>query len=158
MAHQFSGFAETYRAQKIHTECLRFEIINPSVEVAARLKIDEEDFVYDIIRVRYLNDEPVVIEYTKMPIQLIPGISIEVLLDSIYAYIEGALKLNIQSAHRIVRAGMPTPLESGYLRIEDGMPILEVEQTAFLDDGRPFEYSISRHRADKSAFKAVSVR
>jgi len=35
---------------------------------------------------------------------------------------------------------------------------LEVEQVAYLDDGRAFEYSISRHRSDTIIFKTLSIR
>ncbi len=157
LAHQFSGFAETYQASKVDTRCIRFEIVNPEAEVAAKLQMTTEDFIYDIIRVRYVDDTPIVIEYTKMPIQRISGMRQEVLLHSIYAYIEGTLHLKIQSAHHTVRAVVATEKEQDYLQMT-GLPVLEVEQVAFLDDGRPFEYSISHHRADKSAFKAISIR
>ena len=35
---------------------------------------------------------------------------------------------------------------------------LEVEQIAFLDDGRAFEYSKAYHRGDKQVFRVVSIR
>ena len=44
------------------------------------------------------------------------------------------------------------------LHIEGVLPLLEVTQVAFLDDGRPFEYSIARHRGDYSNFRSVSIR
>lgn len=158
MAHQLSGFAKTYRKDKVTTRCIRFSVLYPSEAVAAKLHMSSLEFVYDIVRVRYANAVPSVIEYTKMPVRLIPGIEQEVLLHSIYDYIEYVLQLHIQSAHRTVRSRMPTKLEKAYLEIAETLPVLEVEQVAFLDDGRPFEYSISHHRADKSVFRAVSVR
>ena len=94
-----------------------------------------------------------------MPIGLIPGIKHAILEKSIYAYIQKELQLKIQSAHRTLRAVMPNDLEKEYLHIKDQvMPLLEVEQVAFLDDGRPFEYSISRHRGDEIEFKTVSIK
>ena len=158
MANQFSGFAATYRDRKVETDILRFDIVHPDEAVAAKLQITTEDVVYDIIRVRKLDGEPVVIEYTKMPIQLIPGIKKSVLETSIYAYIEKKLKFKIQSAHRTVKADMPTAEEKKALQIEGILPILEVEQVAFLDDGLPFEYSVSRHRGDRNVFRSVSIR
>ena len=158
MANQFSGFAATYRDRKVETDVLRFDIVHPDEAVAAKLQITTEDFVYDIIRVRKLDGDPVVVEYTKMPIQLIPGIKKSVLETSIYTYIEKELKFKIQSAHRTVKADMPTEEEKKVLKIEGILPILEVEQVAFLDDGLPFEYSISRHRGDRNVFRSVSIR
>lgn len=158
MANQLSGYVATYKGKKVHTDVVRFDIIHPSADIAAKLQITTEDFVYDIIRVRYLEGEATVVEYTKMPIELIQGIKMQVLKKTIYGYIENTLKLHIQSAHRTVRAKMPTDEEREWLKIDGEMPILEVEQVAFLDDGVPFEYSVSHHRADKSEFRSVSIR
>lgn len=155
---QFGGFSEYYSGHKIHTEVLHFGIIHPAVEVAGQLKISADDFVYDIQRLRCADGDPVVIEYTQMPMELITGLKEKHLKDSLYRYIESTLGMHIQSAHRTVRAVMPTDREQELLGITEEMPVLEVQQTAFLSDGRPFEYSVSRHRGDKMNFKAVSVR
>ena len=95
-----------------------------------------------------------------MPIDVISGVTLDTLKGSIYDYIEHTLKLKIKSAHRIARASMPTEEERKWLNItdEDFVPIFEVEQIAYLDDGRIFEYSKSRHRADFFELKSVSVR
>ncbi|MBU5454758.1 UTRA domain-containing protein [Caproiciproducens sp. MSJ-32] len=37
-------------------------------------------------------------------------------------------------------------------------PIIEVERIGYLDNGKVFEYSFSRHRYDKFEFKAIIVR
>jgi GntR family transcriptional regulator len=89
---------------------------------------------------------------------LIPGIKQDVLLKSIYSYIQCQLKLKIQSAHRSIRAILPNELEQQHLKVAGTFPLLEVEQIAFLDDGRAFEYSISHHRSDQIVFKTVSIR
>ena len=157
-SNQLYGFRETYKGRKVRTEVLRFEIVHPSEDVAVKLQMSTKDFVYDIIRVRILDDVPLVIEYTMMPIQLVPGIRNEVLEDSIYRYIEKTLGLQIQSAHRTVRAVRSTKMEQEHLHIPADLPILEVEQVAFFSDGHPFEYSISHHRSDKSEFSAISIR
>ena len=94
-----------------------------------------------------------------MPTDLIAGITDDVVHGSIYSYIENTLKLKIQSAHRIVRASMPTDQERQWLDIGyQPLPILEVEQVAYLADGRIFEYSKSRHRADCFEIRTVSVQ
>ena len=158
MANQFNGFAATYKERDVKSKILRFDIVHPEKDISAKLQITEDDFIYDIIRVRSLDGEPIVIEYTQMPIQLIPGLKRSVLEKSIYSFIENELKFKIQSAHRTVRAVMPTEEEKQELAIEGVLPLLEVEQVAFLDDGRPFEFSISRHRGDRNVFRSVSIR
>lgn len=156
---QFTGFTGSFRGKKkVSTDILEFKIINPTEEIANKLKIDTEDFVYYICRVRYADNKPCVIEYTYMPIDVIPGIKKEILSKSIYEYIENTLNLKIKSAHRTVRALLPSEVEQKYLKIAGDFPILQVEQIAFLDNGQPFEYSKSHHRSDTFEFKSVSVR
>ena len=93
-----------------------------------------------------------------MPIGLIPGIKNDVLLNSVYGYIEKDLKLKIKSSHRVIRAMLPSELEQKWLDIDSNFPILEVEQVGFLDNGQPFEYSKAHHRSDKIEFRTVSIK
>ena len=158
MARQFAGFSESNKNKKVATKVIKFEVINPTEEIATKLQITTEDFIYHIIRARYSDDEPIVVEYTYMPISLIPGIKNEILMNSVYKYIENALNLKIKSAHRIIRAMLPNEIEQEYLKIDENFPILEVEQVAFLDNGQPFEYSYSHHRSDKAEFRSVSIK
>ncbi|MDR3596007.1 GntR family transcriptional regulator [Clostridium sp.] len=158
LAKQFAGFTETNRDKKVSSEIIKFEVIHPTEDIATKLKITCDDFVYYIIRTRYADDEPYVIDYTYMPIGLIPGIKKDILLKSIYGYIENEIKLKIKSAHRIIRAILPNELEQEWLKISDNFPILEVEQVGFLDNGQPFEYSKSHHRSDKIEFRTVSIK
>lgn len=155
---QFAGFTSTFEGKKIESKIIDFKVINPTKEVANKLKIDVDEFVYYICRARYADDEPYVVEYTYMPINIIKGLKKDILEKSIYEYIEKELKFKIKSAHRTIRAIMPNDIEEKYLEIGKNSPILEVEQIAFLDSGQPFEYSRSHHRGDKSEFKSVSVR
>ena len=155
---QFNGFSGSHRGEKIETKVIDFKVINPSQEIANKLKMEKDDFVYYICRVRYADGEPCVVEYTYMPIDVISGIKRDMLTGSIYRYIEEDLKLKIKSAHRTVRALVGSELEKEALDINDTMPILQVEQIAFLDNGQHFEYSKSSHRGDKFEFKSISVR
>ena len=158
LVNQFSGFANTEGHTHVTSMVHDFQVVPANKEVAARLKIEEGDFVYYIERTRCSEGEPYVVEYTYMPIDVIPGVKREVLENSIYEHISKDLGLKIKSAHRTVRATLPTEKEEEYLKIDHCFPILEVEQVAFLDDGRIFEYSKSRHRGDRFELKTVSVQ
>lgn len=158
VAKQFEGFTESHKDNKVTSKIINFEVVHPTEEIATKLKIAIDDFVYYVIRVRYADDDPYVIEYTYMPIGLIPGIKNDVLMSSIYKHIENNLKLKIKSAHRIIRAILPNELEREELKIDDNIPILEVDQVGFLDNGQPFEYSRAHHRSDKIEFRTVSIK
>lgn len=155
---QFGGFTEYYAGYDIGTKVLHYAVVHPTEEVARLLMIEPDDFVYDISRLRLVSGKPIVVEYTQMPLKRIPELPKDVLNHSIYRYLENELGLRIQSAHRRLRAVMPTGEEKELLGIEGRLPLLEVTQTAFLADGLPFEYSISRHRGDKMVYRVVSIR
>ncbi len=157
-ADQFSGFTATFPHSKVKTQVMKFDIVHPTEKVAAKLNLTTEDFVYDFIRVRILDDKPIVVEYTQMPIETIPGIKMDVLQSSIYQYIEKKLHFHIQSAHRTLHAVLPTDQEKEWLAIDKPMAILEVEQVSYLDNGAPFEYSMVHHRGDYGELRTVSLR
>lgn len=158
MSKQFSGFSESNKDKKVESKIIKFEVIHPTEEIADKLKMTCDDFVYYIIRVRYADGEAKVIEYTYMPIGVIPGIKNDILHKSIYSYIENTLHLKIKSAHKTIRAIEATEQEKEYLQMDTNIPILEVEQIGFLDNGQPFEYSIAHHRGDVCEFRSVSFK
>lgn len=158
LARQFEGFSQTHKDKKVTSKIIKFEVVHPSEEIATKLKITTDDFVYYIVRARYADDMPHVVEYIYMPIGLIPGIKNDILMSSVYSYIEKKLNLKIKSGHRIVRAILPNELEQEWLQIPSNFPILEVEQVGFLDNGQPFEYSKAHHRSDTIEFRTVSIK
>lgn len=154
---QFSGLTTTSIGHKVTSKVLEFKIINATKEIADILKIEEDEFIYFVHRVRYVDDKAVVIEKTYIPLNLIPGMKLADVKKSIYGYIKDKLGLNIQSAHSTVRAMKNDELDRKYLNLEKDEPILEVERVAYLDNGKVFEYSFSRHRYDKFEFKSITV-
>lgn len=158
-SQQFGGFTHDMQGKKVETQVNQFSLLKAPEHVAEKLQIPQNAFVCYICRTRLIDKKPYVVEYTYMPTDFITGITEEVVKGSIYSYIEQTLKLKIKSAHRISRADMPTIQEREWLAIgEEELPVLEVEQTGYLDDGRIFEYSKSRHRADCFELHTVSVR
>lgn len=155
---QFSGFTASSEGHKVDTLLLDFKIISADEIIAENLKIEVEDFVYLINRVRFVDEEAIVIEKTYMPLALFPGIKKSDVKKSIYDYIEKQMNLKIQSSHSVVRARKAERLDKEYLKLEDDEPVLEVERIGYLDNGKVFEYSFSRHRYDKFEFKAIIIR
>ena len=157
-SQQFGGFTSDMKGRDIQTQVHELSLLKTPQHVAERLQVPETAFVCYICRTRFVEQKPYVVEYTYMPTDFITGITEDVVKGSIYQYIEQTLKLKIKSAHRTARADMPTEQEREWLAIgEEVLPILEVEQTGYLDDGRIFEYSKTRHRADCFELHTVSI-
>lgn len=147
MGRHMLGFKAEHEAQgqTVTTEVRGFNVIVPPRNIAARLGMEPDRFAYHIVRVRNVDGVAASVEYIYLPIGTIPNLRSETLSGSLYRFIENDLGLRIASAHRVVRAVLPTIDECAWLGGRATSPLLEVEQVAYLGDGRPFEYSVSRH-------------
>ncbi|MBR3318010.1 MAG: GntR family transcriptional regulator [Atopobiaceae bacterium] len=151
---QMTGFTNEHAGTgtRVTSEVHDFAIVHPSDAVADGLGIRPEEFVYRICRTRLTDGTPRNVEYTFMPLSVVPGLLEEHLHGSIYRYLQEDLGLKIGSAHRVLRAVLPTEDEREWLRIENNAPLFEVRQVGYLDDGTPFEYSTSRHTSEYEFF------
>lgn len=142
--------ARLYDKEKVDTQIIAFHVRFADEDEAEKLQIDTADVIYDIIRLRIVDKEPYALEYTLMPVNVIPHVTEDVLKHSIYRHIENTLHLKIGKAKRRIKADKSDAYDQKYLRCAEDDPVLEVEQTVRLADGRIFEYSQSRFRYDKA--------
>lgn len=158
LSPQINGLFNAIDKSKIKSEVILFEIIPAGQEVAGKLNILADDFVYHIIRYRYGEPNWHTLDFCYMPILLIPGLKKEHLYGSIYEYIEKTLRLRIQSAHRTIRAKRPDQYDRTYLKLTSTDPVLAIEQIRYLDNGTPFEYTQQHYIGDNYEFKTVTLR
>lgn len=151
------GFSYEHRGEKVTSVVYDFSIVNPPADIAAQLGIAEDDFAYHIVRVRQADEKPIVIEYTYMPLELIPGLKKKDLYGSVYHFIREQCGLKISSFHRTIRAVAATEEEAERLDTKPGSPLLELTQIGFLDSGAAFEYSVSRNVGDRFELHNVTL-
>ena len=151
------GFSYEHRGEKVTSVVYDFSIVNPPADIAAQLGIAEDDFAYHVVRVRQADGKPIVIEYTYMPLELIPGLKKKDLYGSVYHFIREQCGLKISSFHRTIRAVAATEEEAERLDTKPGSPLLELTQIGFLDSGAAFEYSISRNVGDRFELHNVTL-
>lgn len=144
---------EEHVDSKIHT----FSIELPSKTVAEKLNIDMKDYVYKIVRSRFVDHQPYSLEQTYMPLSIIPGLEPKHLKKSVYEYITDELKLEIQSSHIWIKGVVAGEFEANILGVDTGEFLIEVDKVVSLASGEPFEYSKTRHMYKDFAFEAVFV-
>lgn len=151
------GFTAAHQGQAVSSALIEFTVAHPQPETIKNLYLEATDFVYHFSRVRYIDKQPWCIEYTEIPINIIPGIRIDNLMDSIYQYIEVETHLRIQSQHQVIRARRANELEVQALGIAIVDPVMEIEQVTYLDNGQAFEYSIIHYRHDRYELQNVNI-
>ncbi|WP_194179696.1 GntR family transcriptional regulator [Enterococcus mundtii] len=146
------------RQRSLTSQIIQFDVEFPNAFIQERLMIDAEQPVYNIHRLRILDDEPYILEHTFMPVQLVPGLKKEHLLSSIYDYLHKELNVHFAGAYRAISADKSSVFDQQYLNCAETDPVLEVQQVVYLKDGQPIEYSSSRNRFDVRNYSLLDVR
>lgn len=142
-----------------HSVVLKQEKVPASPKVAAYLGLEANTEVIQIDRVRYINDEPIVLVTTYLPFHLCPELlNVDLTEQSLYAYLEDNHDLLIARGKRTLEAVQANQMEAELLEIEVGAPLILLNSVSFLADGQPVEYFHALHRGDRSRFETELVR
>ena len=142
----------------VESKIIHFKLEFASEFLAEKLQVQVQSPVYNIHRLRIIDGKPYVLEQTYMSTSVIPGITEEILLDSIYQYIEGKLGLRIASATKILRAAPSSEDEQKILTITSNGASLRSRTSGLPRQWHSIEYSISRHRYDLFEFNSFALR
>lgn len=156
--NKLKGFSEIFNVDNISFDILNFTIENPNRDISEKLKISEQDFIYRIIRLGKIDKEPICIEEKYIPINVIIGLRLENVSDSVYNYIEKHLHFKIQSAHKTISSRIGNDDELRLLNIESNNPLLIIEQVGYLDTGQIFEFSKQHYRSDRFKYHTIDFR
>ena len=127
---------------------LQSEVTN---EIKKELAMDKGK-MYHLERVREINGEKVILDIDYLNGEIIKGLSLENAENSIYEYIEEDLGLTISFAKKEITVVKATKREKEILDMKDFDLLVCVKSYTYLDDGKRFEYTISKHRPDKFRF------
>lgn len=152
-----TSYTLAHKGQNVTSKILTFTVIPADKRIATHLRLNEQDFIYQIYRVRYVDGNPSCVEEVYLPINIIIGLNREHLQHSIYEYITAELKLKPKSFHKFIYSRPSNNLEIKELRLSSNEPVTIIEQVAFLDNGTPYEYSIVSHKYNTYKFKTVIV-
>lgn len=140
------------------TRLLSFEVLPATRQVAVPLEIEEGSDVYNIVRLRSKNGDPIIIENAYFSPFAVENIGADVLTKSVYAYVEDVKRLQIYMSKQVVSACMPSEFICANLQVPENFPVIMVEETSYLSDGRPFEFSISYKNPEKYVLEITSYR
>lgn len=149
--------AQLSESMELINKTISFEVRFPNKEECDALSLQQEDPVYDIVRLRVVNGKPCSLEHTIFPIALVPGITEEILKKSVYDYINYELGIDFGEIKQTVRAEKPNENDQKYLLCKHDEPVLVVDKIIFTDSGIPIEFSKVRHRYDMVEMNFVNL-
>jgi GntR family transcriptional regulator len=134
--------------------------VTPSSEKVARfLNIKPGEEVIDILRLRFIDEEPIQMVTTYIPFAICPALaSVDLTNRSLYEFLEQECGVFIERGIRYVEAVLANETESSLLGIERGAPLLMLDSISFSETDQPIEYYHALHRGDRSRFEVELLR
>lgn len=110
--------------------------------------IAEGDPVNKLVRIRYVNGEPLQYEIAYLPWKKTPGLNKDACEKSLYNILQTQYQLPIKKTVEQLELVMANLEFANLLRISKGSPCFSLETYAYLNDGSIIEYSTTIYRSD----------
>lgn len=161
LAQKLTGFYEDMATLGLSTtsQVLKQRLIAASTRIAGYLRVPPGASVIEIERLRFVQDEPLVLVTTYVPYARCPGLlQADLTRQSLYALMEQQCGVVISRGRRAFEAVAASQREAELLRVERGAPLMLLDSVSFTEDGTPVEYYHALHRGDRSRFEADLLR
>ena len=114
--------------------------------------------VWKVVRQRVVDDQVSVLDIDYLDMELIPGLSREIAEQSIYSYIEDDLKLLIDYAQKEITIDHTSDRDKILMDIGKDPYVVSIKSKVYLQDGRQFQFTESRHKLEKFRFVDFAKR
>lgn len=161
LVSRLTGFYADMVSQgfKPKTEVLQKEIVKADEVLAEYLSIKPDDRVIKIYRLRYIEEEPILLVTTFLPFSIFPKLLDEDLENqSLYTILESKYGIKLLWGERTIEAIIADSQDAKLLRISKGDPLLFLRSITYTEKDIPVEYYEAKHRADRTRFIARLFR
>jgi len=155
------GFGEAMHrlGHETFSEVFGLKMVKGSGIVCAKLAIDEGAAVTEIRRVRYLNREPVSIDYSWVRHEVGSRLSEKNLREKdLFSLLENALRQPLHSADVEIDATSASAEIATRLKVAAGSPILRIERLTYAEQDKPLVFEYLHYRAETFKYKMKVLR
>lgn len=140
------------------TKLIMVEVIAAEEKLARDLALASGERVYDILRLRSINQEPVMIESYKIPVARFPALDhFDLEQRSIYEIIESEYGARIARSRQSFEPITATEFEADLLNIAAGDPLMLENRISYDAGNQPIEIGKDRYRGDRFRFVAQAA-
>ena len=161
LVQKLTGFYQDMVEQghKPITKVLSQQVIPATSEIAGYLDIPAGTPLIEIVRLRSVEDVPIVLVTTYLPYALCPDlINDDLNNQSLYALLESRYQIYVARGRRTIQAVLAEGQEARLLDVAKGAPLFRLDSISSLSDGRGVEYYVAYHRGDRSQFEVELIR
>jgi GntR family transcriptional regulator len=157
---RLAGFSEQMRLQGIRPggRVLEMRSVEPDAAVRRALALSAGDAAWMVRRLRYGDDEPLLLETFWVPRALCPELAADELAEqSLYAVMGSRYGIEPESAETSLEPGALYPADARRLAARPGSPAILVVRTTRDRHGRAIEFARDLYRGDRARF-ALTLR
>ena len=141
------------------TKVLSQQIVQATPEIAGFLDVPAGTSLIEIVRLRSVQDVPITLVTTFLPLELCPDLINDDLNDqSLYALLESKYHIYVVRGRRTIQAVSAEEREAKLLDVPKSAPLFRLDSTSYMSDGRGVEYYFAYHRGDRSQFEVELIR
>jgi GntR family transcriptional regulator len=146
------------RGWRLETRVLHVRQMAATPHIERALELDCGVMVYELCRLRIVDDLPLSLQTAYLPAVLCPRLEDSDLTASLYRLLETRYGLRLWTGQETLRARKATPSEAHVLNIRDDIPVLYAERITYAATGVPVEYLEAVWRGDRYDFKVTLSR
>lgn len=130
--------------KKQSIKLLDYQVIPASADIREELFLNDNEFVYQIKRLRLIDKQPFMIETGFIPIKIVPTLSPAIVDSSIFNYLEKNKGKRVTKSFMTISVAPSNQQDRSLLKLGPTEPVGIMGGAFFLDDGTPFEVSNMR--------------
>ena len=141
------------RGMKAGGRVLSFKEIAPDPTIRKTLGLSAQDKVFECVRLRLADEEPMALETTTLVASICPGLQREDLENqSLYKILAERWNIQLDYATQSLEPIVAPPYEANLLHVAPGSPLLLMHRVTYDQSGRAFEHVKSLYRGDRYKF------
>ena len=157
---EIASFQEVNKLSNAHaeTEVVNLDILQDSHKIKKIFQQSVNGEVYELIRVRRMKDEAVILEKDSIVRDLVPRLPLNECKVSVYRYLEEELGLQISYAVKEITVQKANAEDYELLDMGDYNMVVVVKSHTYLENNTLFQCTESRHMPDKFRFVDLAKR
>jgi GntR family transcriptional regulator len=135
------------------TIVVRQQVVSANAAQATLLQIEPDEALLDLVRIRTIDSDPVMVDYTHVPLRLCPNLPETDLSGSLYEYLANVCGTPAQHSIDTIEAVAAVGEVAELLEVLEGAPLLLLRRLARTIDDIPLEITDEYVRPDRCLYR-----
>ena len=135
------------------TRVVRQRVVRANAAQATLLQIEPGESIYDLVRLRSIDDAPVMVDYTNVPLRICPELESADLTGSLYDFLATTCGVPAQYSSDTIEAVAADDEVAQLLDVAPGTPLLLMRRLARTVGNIPLEITDEYVRPDRCVYR-----